>query len=109
MTVPNIGTPPLTSGGPKDHLLRWGRMIRGGELPRMVRDTVHTAHRKVRVVQRASDLPSRLQMVRLVGDAVLRRETASRTPAGTAGPGRGGGVGGEGVWGRPRPPGPQAP
>jgi hypothetical protein len=102
MTDPDVGTPPLTSGGPKDHLLRWGRMIRRGELPRMVRDTAHTVHRKVRVVQRASDLPSRLRMARLVGDAVLLRETVSRTPADTAVPVRVREFGDEVVWLRPR-------
>jgi hypothetical protein len=101
MTIPDIGTPPLPGGGPKDHLARWARMIRGGELPRMVRDTAHTVHRKVRVVQRASDLPSRVQMARLVGDAVLRREKASRTPAETAVPVRVREFGDEVVWLRP--------
>jgi FkbM family methyltransferase len=102
MTNPNMGTPPLPNGGPKDHLARWTRMVRGGELPRMVRDTAHTVHRKVRVVQRASDLPSRLQMARLVGDSVLRRETTSRTPAATAVPVRVREFGDEVVWLRPR-------
>jgi len=102
MTVPNAGTPPLPNGTPKDHLVRWARMIRGGELPRMVRDTAHTVHRKIRVVQRASDLPSRLRMARLVGDAVLRREKASRTPADTAVPVRLREFGDQVVWLRPR-------
>src|SRR3954452_385285 len=102
MTIPDVGTPPLPSGGPKDQLARWIRMIRGGELPRMVRDTAHTAHRKVRVVQRASDLPSKLRMARLVGDAVLRRETAPRTPADTALPVRLREFDDRVVWLRPR-------
>jgi hypothetical protein len=102
MTIPNVGTPPLPNGGPREQLARWGRMVLGGELPRMVRDTLHTVHRKIRVVRRASGLSSRLRMARLVGDAVLRRETAPLTPADTALPVRVREFDDEVMWLRPR-------
>jgi len=50
---------------------RWMSLVRQGEGPLTVADTVTAVRRRARTVTRVSDVPSRVRMLRMVIDSIL--------------------------------------